>query len=353
MRRLVVRLVVSLLIAAALLAATLRGMAHDAAAHLGDVSLFDAIVAALAQTPIGVVVVYALSFVAVHVARVWRWVLLVRPLGATDTREVVAVCAVGFAAIILFPLRLGEMVRPYLLSRRAGVPFTAALGTAVVERVLDGLIITALLFAAVATSPQPASETVRGAGWVSLAIFSGATLVLGLFAAAPAAAERLLTMTVGRIAPGPAAAIARLATTFLRGVSTLREGGQLVTFLALTVVYWSLNAVGMWWLARGYGLEVPLLGGFGLLATLVVGLMVPSGPGYLGNFQFFMIEGLRLYVPAAALGATGLALSLVQNAVQFVVQVAFGLPFLVRLGLTPARLARLAGEAGPRERDVA
>jgi hypothetical protein len=243
---------------------------------------------------------------------------------------------------VLFPLRLGEFVRPLLLQRRAGVPFSAGLGTAVVERVADGLIITLVLFLSVLAEPVSASEVVRSAGWVSLLVFVSATVGLSLFAWKRWLAERIVSETVGRLAPGLSRGLIGMMETFSVGVRSLYGGGRLGWFLLLTAVYWSANAFGMWWLARGFGFMLPWYAGWGLLGTLVVGLMIPTGPGFLGNFQYFVQEGLRLYLPGSSAGAAGLAMGLIQNGLQLLVQVLAAVPAVGSM-VAEARSKRAAG----------
>jgi hypothetical protein len=120
------------------------------------------------------VVVYAIC----HACRLFRWYDLVAPLGEVEPWTAHRVCAVGLTAILLLPLRLGELVRPYLLSRRTELPLSSLLGVTVVERVLDGLLVTGLLFATLATygGPEEASFA-RAAGWVAAAVFVPAAFV--------------------------------------------------------------------------------------------------------------------------------------------------------------------------------
>lgn len=326
------------------------------AAATEDQSGWEALWSAARAVPWWGIPAYGLSFLAVHVIRTVRWVLQVRPLGETDWRKVFRVCAVGYAAIVLFPFRLGELVRPYLLARVSDkVDFGEAMGTAVVERVLDGLFITGLLFLAVATAPEPASATVRAAGMVCAAVFSGAAGGLVIFVLARGFAQQLLRLTFGLVDKLIARATGReldlagkiegLLLSFVGGLSSLRASGALWSFLGLTVLYWSVNAAGIWLLATAFGIALPFWGGFGVLAVLVVGIMVPSAPGFLGTFQLALTEGLRLYVPLGAIGAVGLAFALVMNVVQIVIQVTFALPFLSALDMRFADIFRLQREA--------
>lgn len=327
------RFLASLAIGAGLLWLTLHSMAQDAGDGAGLAGLWEATLASARAVDAGYLWVYAASFVVVHAARVGRWVVMVRGISDAPVREVVGVGLTGFAAIVLFPLRLGELVRPALLQQRTGVPFSAGLGTAVVERVADGLIITLVLFLSILAAPVAASDVVRSAGWASLGIFVSASVGLTLFVWRRAFAERLLAATVGRVSRKVSGVLIETMETFSRGLQSLHGGGRLWWFLLLTLVYWSANAMGMWWLAQGFGFVLPWYAGWGLLGTLVVGLMIPTGPGFLGNFQYFVQEGLRLYLPGSSAGAAGLAMGLIQNGLQLLIQVFSAVPAAASIAL--------------------
>src|SRR5687767_12643007 len=61
--------------------------------------------AALERVQWWTVFVYALSYCAVHLVRAARWQFLLRPLHSVPMRRVLAVSFVGFAAIVLLPIR--------------------------------------------------------------------------------------------------------------------------------------------------------------------------------------------------------------------------------------------------------
>lgn len=332
-RQWILRFAASLAIGGGLLWLTLRSMAAEAGDTGGIGGLWSATMASAKSVEGRFLWVYAASFVVVHAARLFRWVVMVRGISDAPVRDVVGVGLTGFGAIVLFPLRLGEFVRPFLLQRRCGVPFSAGLGTAVVERVADGLIMTLVLFVAMLTAPGAVSEVVRSAGWASLAVFVSATVGLGLFAWRRSFAEALVRGSLGRVSGRVSEGLIGTMETFAAGVRSLHGGGRLLAFVSLTVVYWSANAMGMWWLARGFGFDLPLYAGWGLLGTLVVGLMIPTGPGFLGNFQYFVQEGLRLYLPGSAAGAAGLAMGLIQNGLQLLVQIVSAVPAAASLAL--------------------
>jgi uncharacterized protein (TIRG00374 family) len=344
MTRLLAKLLLSIALGAALLYFVIVRMLPD------EREPFAAVWRSVRSVGVWGVVVYALSFALVHVARTLRWVAQVRPLGETDSRRVFRVALIGYAAIVAFPWRLGEAVRPLLLARQSEkVTFSQALGTAVTERILDGLLITGLLFVAILTAPIAASPLVRNAGWISFVVFASATVTLGLFAAAPRWSARFAEITVGRVLPGFARRVVAMVTGFLDGLRSLASAGALGAFVGWTVVYWGANALGIWWFAHVFGLDVPVWAGFGLLAVLVVGIMVPGGPGFFGAFQLFLTEGLRLYLPAEQVAVDAFAFALTMNVIQLVIQLAFAVPALSTSGLGVRGLVRLQDEASRAE----
>ena len=90
---------------------------------------------------------YLVTLVVTHFFRSWRWNYLLRPLGAAlPLRRLLPISSVGFMAILALPVRLGEFVRPYFVTREGRVRMSAAVGTVAVERIVDGLLISILFF---------------------------------------------------------------------------------------------------------------------------------------------------------------------------------------------------------------
>src|SRR5262245_25966454 len=84
---------------------------------------------------------YVVLLAVIHVCRAWRWRNLLAPLGVqVPAGRLLAISFVGFMAILAFPARLGELVRPALIRRKGELSASAALGTIAVERIVDGLL---------------------------------------------------------------------------------------------------------------------------------------------------------------------------------------------------------------------
>ncbi|MFU8802657.1 MAG: lysylphosphatidylglycerol synthase transmembrane domain-containing protein [Bradymonadaceae bacterium] len=297
-------------------------------------------------------------YVICHGSRVFRWYYLVRPLGPVEPATVHRVCAVGFTAILLLPLRLGEVVRPYLLARRSRFPMNSILGTAVVERVIDGLLITGLLFVTLATyKGSHATEFAMGAGLMSAAIFVPALFMCLLAFWRRDWAAVLVKETFGRVHAGLAEKLGGMLYAFIDGFRALLHAQYLGRFLGLTVLYWGTNVLSMWVLARyGFGLDVGMWEMTTVLAILVIGIMIPAGPAMAGNFEYFMVQGLGLFVilEISEVGAQVALFAATVHILQFAVIV---IPGFIVMWLDPQtrhliRLSREAEDAasGPEEK---
>ncbi len=285
----------------------------------------------LRETSLSHLLIWSLVFMAIyavcHLARVVRWSYLVRPLGDVDLGTVHRASAVGFAGILLLPLRLGEFVRPALLSRRSELNVSGLLATAVVERVIDGLLVTGVLFITLLTySGGQETGFARTIGWMSAAIFVPA-LTICLLALWRRSWALGLIETLGRpVSPRLADWAVELLDDFIDGFRVLSHGGYLGRFLLMTALYWGVNVLSMWVLARfGFGFDVSPWDITTVIAILVIGIMIPAGPALAGNFEYFMKEGLELFLSVEAVGGKMAVFGALVHILQFVVIVIPGI----------------------------
>ena len=95
---------------------------------------------------------YFACLAAQHFFRAWRWGQLLAPIAPVPFRRILPISSVGFFAILALPLRMGELVRPYLIADPPSIRMSHGLGTMAVERVLDGLILSLSAFVVVAVA---------------------------------------------------------------------------------------------------------------------------------------------------------------------------------------------------------
>jgi glycosyltransferase 2 family protein len=288
-RRLIVRLGLSLLVAGAFV----WWLGNQGIEIVPPAASFRALAA-------WAVPLYLLVLCGVHFLRAYRWVYLLRPIARVPVRKTLPVAFVGFLAILMLPLRMGELARPLLLKRHAGVSMSAALGTIAIERVIDGLLVSLWLTVCLFGIPASLSPYIWPLRLLPLGLFVGALLFLVLFLAKGDWVTRIAGRMTARVSAKLSATVVHVMDGFGRGLSALPNRTALLQFLAMSVGYWGLNAFGVWLLARGVGLDLGAAGSVALMGVVAVGILLPSGPGFFGNFQAAALVALGLYVPAQA-----------------------------------------------------
>lgn len=287
----------------------------------------------------------------IQLLRTVRWGLLVAPVKRLPFKRLLAIASVGFMALVMLPLRLGEFARPYLVREPGRVSGSAAMVSIVLERILDGLAVAGLLLVLLLDLPDSLPDSQSHVAWAR----RGAVLVLlgfaGLLAAlALARWRRELALRVAgslaRLSPWLSARV----VSFVGALAALPTAGELAGIVLLTAGYWTLNGYATWILARGFGIPLGLLQAFACMGIRALGIMLPAGPGMVGTFQAFMQLALAMFLPGLP-AATAAAFANVLWACQFCQQVALGLLFLGspslvadHHGVTLAELSH-AGEA--------
>lgn len=229
-----------------------------------------------------------LPALALYFSGVWvravRWRYLLHPIAQVSAARLFPVVVIGYMANDVLPLRLGEVARCFVLRRREGVAQSAALGTVLVERVMDGL--TMLVFMGLTLPLLPFSETLYRLMGAASALFVAVAIALVVLASRPALATRLVDGTLGRIKGAVGERGRGLAVTFLSGVGSLGGGGAALRIFALSCAAWLLEA-GMYYVLM-FAFPFAPSAALAVLTTAVanLGTLIPSSPGYVGVFDF-------------------------------------------------------------------
>jgi glycosyltransferase 2 family protein len=299
---------------------------------------------------------YLASYVAASYFRATRWRFLLRSFADIPRRRILAVSWIGFAAIMLMPFRIGEVVRPYMIrapGREEGgklvgrVSATTATGTVLAERIVDGLYLSAVLAIALMVVPMltptpthvvglPVSiAQVRGYGYTTLGVFAVAFSTIAVFYFARNFARRVTLGVFGLVSRKLGEKLADTAPKLADGLHFLGNPRDALPFLFETSLYWGLNGLGMWLLAWGSGVVHPdgTAVTFGescaLMGMLGVTILIPGPPGLVGIFQTGIYCGLSMYFAPSVVTGEGAAFTFLLFVTQFVWQVVGAGIFLV------------------------
>jgi uncharacterized membrane protein YbhN (UPF0104 family) len=227
----------------------------------------------------------ALGFIALaYLLKIYRWLTMLRSLGATiGMGEAAAPFLGGVAFNNVLPLRAGDVIRVVAFQRFTGVPPSGQLGTLTLERLMDLLVLSSLLFATLTFWQVEALDEALLAGLRLVA--AGGVVAVILFILAPGPIRFFVGWAERRLPRlrGPGEALLRLSDA----VATLARPLFLLRVALLSICAW-LAEGGAYW-AVGHALGIASEPHIALLALSVATLatMIPSSPGYVGTFHYF------------------------------------------------------------------
>ena len=230
---------------------------------------------------------------------------------------------VGYVANNVLPARLGELVRSHYLGDREGISRASALGTVVVERVVDLVAVVGIASVALLVL------SVRGV--VASAVFVGAA-VAGLF---------LVALALGIVAhrlPGADRAgtfverwpkVGELARSLQGAWRSPAGRGRSSRRSLASAAAWSCSILAFAAVGQSIGVELSI-GQAALIASgVALASAVPAGPSNLGTFELAAVEiGKAIGVPADS----AFALALIVHATILVVTSVGGGIAFARLG---------------------
>ncbi|RLE29153.1 MAG: hypothetical protein DRJ61_15120 [Acidobacteria bacterium] len=279
--------------------------------------------------------------------RVVRWQQILRPVGRTRHSSALLATVVGYTGITLLPARLGDLIRPVVLSKRDQLPTSATLASILTERVIDLWTIVLFFFVfLVAPPPMPhlsadgvgTLNLLRLSGWIiGAGLVVGTTILFGLFRYQ----ERFITLVtapIGRIKASWQVPFAAFLNHFLDGLRILQRPHDLLMVMLSSMFIWVVIVLQLILTLKAFNLDLPIRSAFLLIMMTVIGLQVPT-PGGAGGFHAMVQIGLTTFFGVDHNLATGIAIA--YHAVCFYPIALIGLVCipLFGLSLSPEKLA--------------
>lgn len=276
---------------------------------------------------------WGLFFVAAsHVIKLLRWkILLGPPAKGLPWLSLLSALSISQMFNILLPLRLGEIHRIWAVGRR-GPGRSFVLGTIVLEKFFDLLVLGAMLLALLLVWPvgkmqlpawftQPVGFLIVLTALISLFLFltiAGRVWIVGQAQKlAKFLPQRWQTRLLGGLQNG------------LRSLKILRQPASWAALAFTSASIWAAAALTNHVILLAMGIELPVTASLLLLIALQLVFSLPGAPGKLGTFELTCIVSLAVFGVQQPLA---LSYGILLHALAYLPVVLAGLFFIWRNG---------------------
>jgi uncharacterized protein (TIRG00374 family) len=258
--------------------------------------------------------------------RAYRWRYLLAPIKYIPVRPLFRSTLIGFMGNYLLPFRAGEIMRAVSIGQTQEISKSAALGSIVLERVFDGVVISLTPFVLLAAVELP--PWVTRVNFVLLALYVTGLVGLGI-ATQRGWTEAWIQRAIVLLPVRFARRAGTLAMEFLHGMKGITHSRGLLPVSLLSIACWVIH--GMYFYLMFKALDIELSYSAALVLQMVIGLgvILPAAPGYVGTFEYFTVLGLALF---GIDHEAAFAYALLAHICQFIPVSAVGLFFALRKG---------------------
>ncbi len=213
-------------------------------------------------------------------ARSFRWGMLYNPKNKIPLMRLFALLNIGYFYNMVFPARLGDIVRVYLLSDSEDVPIAGSLSVLAIERFMDLFAVIVLLIALLPFIQVPAWVT--QSGMLLAIILIAAIILLVLIITNEKRSLDLISKILNKVPKINSEKWMDQVEKLFSGLDVLKNLRPLISSILLSLIIWLLSGISYHILMRGFYIDQPISIAILVLCSLGISAVIPSSPGYIG-----------------------------------------------------------------------
>jgi glycosyltransferase 2 family protein len=276
------------------------------------------------------------------VVKITRWQLLFSPEPKIRLQRLWATLMMSYFFNTVLPMRLGEVVRAYALSRSEKIGTVRVLSTILLEKIMD--VMCMFIFLVGLLPFLSLSEDFKTPALVVGGLVVAAFLVCMLMAAYRKQAERLISWFLKPLPPHFHDKLLGFVEEILDVLVLLLNFKLSLNLWAQTIFLWSLVVFN--YMMVGWSLNLPLTFEIALvlMIALNLGMAIPSAPGYVGVFEGLVVFAMTPFFPGQESQVLSLALML--HVGGFLPVIILGAFHTSREGVAMSKLTKAEPEPG-------
>jgi glycosyltransferase 2 family protein len=237
----------------------------------------------------GFVALAIIADILTYVLQALRWKLLLAPVGRLSTLRATQGIYAGLFTNELVPLRFGEFVRAFLVSRWLALRFTAVLPSMVIERFLDALWLAVGIALAAIFVPLP-KDLVKVGEPLGGIVLLGAFLFLWMVFRKKTEAQCSEHGSTSRVRRW----LQHFGLQLASGLRDIGLSRRLYVAALLSASMLAAQALALWFMMLACRIDQSLGAAAIVLLVIRLGTAIPNAPANVGSFQFFTVLALRV-----------------------------------------------------------
>lgn len=272
-----------------------------------------------------IVAISAIISLLAHVVRAWRWNMLMQPIGhSISFKNSFAAVIIGYMVNYAVP-RAGELSRCGVASKYEKIPFAAALGTVITERIVDVVLLLVLFFITLAAQfneligltnlyvMQPLNTKLSGLANNKLYIVLIVLFLFVFIGVLFAFRKKIKSLFTGKIGG--------ILKSFGDGVKSIKDLKSPGLFIFQSILIWVLYFLSLYVCFFCFP-ETKTLGVKPALSVMLFGAVgVIVSPGGMGAYQIISTQVLLFY---GVINNVAIAFPWIAWGVQFIVILIIG-----------------------------
>ncbi len=229
-------------------------------------------------------------YMAGMLIRSWRWHIIIKQKAPIPFKLVFKALVLGYTLNQLLPAKVGELARVEYLRENSEQGRSFLLGTIVVERIFDLLVIL-LFFGAAVFFSSTLMNHLRS-NLMSFVLFAGAATLVTLAFFNLQRFKMLTKLFPEKIKSFLDKVIDRL----VQSVKIFKDGKATLLTMLLTLLIWVLTCFMFVLIAGDLGIEIPPYAYLFLVSAGTFGMVIPSTSANIGVYHAIAMGALMLFM---------------------------------------------------------
>ncbi|MBN1897409.1 MAG: flippase-like domain-containing protein, partial [Spirochaetes bacterium] len=237
--------------------------------------------------------------------RSFKWKFLLEPVKKVRLGSLFKSTLVGYMGNAIFPARIGELLRAFIVNKFEKISKVTALSTIVLERIFDGLMVGSLFVSILLFNPLH-NKTFLQAGISALVMYTLFILILILFYFRYKWVQALIKRFFDLFKLKYKDKILKATGSFYEGLHIFKSRKDLLVFTLLTIMIWIMYIIQTYFFCKAMNIFHTVLAdpGYSVLFTsilltfvMAIGIAIPSGPGAAGPLHASIVFTFILLNP--------------------------------------------------------